>query len=292
MWESYTFALRLTIYLALSGLISAAFGLLICQRESLKTKLNLSFQQSLKKYYRLSLVLFLAVSLGYFWIRVGAFAEEGFAGLLDTLMISILYDSGLGDALNYQLLAVLFATLFYRVNHFSSHFWIKLVLLISLLVSIALSFSFTGHTADFNLIEKSLLSLHILIAFLWLGSLYPLYKLVRLEQPDSVKIALERFGYYASYTVPLLLIAGVCLVYLITDFSLTLLVTYWGGFLLAKLVTVVAILALAAWHKYRLVPDFLAPSGSVKMAKSLTWEIYLGLGILSFSAVLSTLVSP
>lgn len=292
MWESYTFALRFAIYLALSGLISAAFGLLICQKEALKSRLSLTLQLSLKTYFRFSLILLLVASIGYFWIRVGAFAEEGFTGLLDTLMISILYDSGLGDALNYHLLAALLASLFYMANHFSSHFWIRLLLLISMLISIALSFSFTGHTADFNLIEKSLLSIHILIAFLWLGSLYPLCQLVRLEKPDSVKIALERFGHYASYAVPLLLIAGLSLVYLITDFSLTLLVTYWGGFLLAKLVIVVAILTLAAWHKYRLVPDFLAPLGSFKMAKSLKWEIYLGVGILAFSAVLSTLVSP
>lgn len=292
MWESYTFALRLAIYLALSGLVSAALGLLISQRKTFNTSLSLTFKDSLKTYFRFSLMLFLGASLGYFWIRVGAFAEEGFAGLLDSLMISILYDSGLGKALNYHLLAALFATLFYIANHYFSPFWIRLFLLISMLTSIALSFSFTGHTADFNLLEKSLLSLHILIAFLWLGSLYPLYQLVRLEKPDSVKNALESFGYYASYAVPLLLIAGLCLVYLITDFSLALLMTYWGGFLLAKLAIVAAILALAAWHKYRLVPDYLAALGSVKMAKSLRVEIYLGLGILAFSAVLSTLVSP
>jgi len=292
MWESYTFALRLAIYLALSGLISAAISLLISQRKTVKTRFSSAFQHSLKAYFRFSLMLLLGASLGYFWIRVGAFAEEGFAGLLDSLMISILYDSGLGKALNYHLVAALFATLFYIANHYLSPLWIRLLLLISMLTSITLSFSFTGHTADFNLLEKSLLSLHILIAFLWLGSLYPLYQLVRLEQPNSVKNVLESFGFYASYAVPLLLIAGLCLVYLITDFSLALLITYWGGFLLAKLAIVAAILALAAWHKYRLVPDYLAPLGSFKMATSLRMEIYLGLGILAFSAVLSTLVSP
>lgn len=292
MWESYTFALRLGLYLALSGLISAAFGLLISHRETFKKRFSLTFQHSLKTCFRFNLILFFATSLSYFWIRVGAFAEEGIAGLLDTLMISILYDSGLGDALNYHLTAALFATLFYLANHFSSPFWIRLVLLISMLISILLSFSFTGHTADFNLLEKSILSFHILIAFLWLGSLYPLGQLVRLEEPHGVQKILERFGYYASFSVPLLLIAGLTLVYLITDFKMDLLVTSWGGFLLAKLFVVIAILALAAWHKYKLVPQFFTPLGSNKMAKSLRFEMCLGLAILAFSAVLSTLVSP
>lgn len=290
MWESVTFLLRLGLYFALSGLVAASVSLLLS--DTLNYRLNKPFSLSLKQYFKFSLLAYILISLGYFWIRVGAFAEEGLQGLFDPLMISILYDSGLGDALNISLIASLLAALFYGASQYLKPVWVRFALCIAMLLSISLSFSFTGHMADFSLIERSLLSLHILIAFLWLGSLYPLLRWLQLENITLSQKLFERFGFYASFLVPLLLIAGLGLSYLITGFDLTLLMTPWGGVLLFKLILVVAILALAAWHKYRLVPQLLATNGKNKMGRSLVWEIVLGVGILAFSAVLSTLLSP
>lgn len=290
MWESVTFLLRLGLYFALSGLVAASVSLLLS--DTLNYRLNKPFSLSLKRYFKFSLLAYIFISLGYFWIRVGAFAEEGLQGLFDPLMISILYDSGLGDALNTSLIASLLAALFYGASQYLKSVWIRFALCLVMLLSISLSFSFTGHMADFSLIKKSLLSLHILIAFLWLGSLYPLLRWLQLENITLSQKLFERFGFYASFLVPLLLIAGLGLSYLITSFDLALLMTPWGGVLLFKLMVVVAILALAAWHKYRLVPQLLATNGKNKMGRSLVWEIVLGVGILAFSAVLSTLLSP
>ena len=290
MWESVTFLLRLGLYFALSGLVAASVSLLLS--DTLNYRLNKPFSLSLKRYFKFSLLAYILISLGYFWIRVGAFAEEGLQGLFDPLMISILYDSGLGDALNISLIASLLAALFYGASQYLKPVWVRFALCLAMLLSISLSFSFTGHMADFSLIEKSLLSLHILIAFLWLGSLYPLLRWLQLENIILSQKLFERFGFYASFLVPLLLIAGLGLSYLITGFDLALLMTPWGGVLLFKLMVVVAILALAAWHKYRLVPQLLATNGKNKMGRSLVWEIVLGVGILAFSAVLSTSLSP
>jgi putative copper resistance protein D len=284
MWESISLVFRLALYLALSGLVGSAFGLFLSQTSSLKKTLSTHFIKSLKSYFLISLLTLFFTSLGFFWVRVGAFAEEGLAGLFDPLMISILYDSGLGMALNYGLLTCAFAALYYL--------FINRVLLICMLVSISLSFAFTGHLAELGMIEKGILSLHILIAFLWLGSLYPLWCLVNLERAQTVEELLEKFGYYASFIMPFLLLAGVALVYVITGFQLELLISNWGAILAIKLVLVLAILALAAWHKFKLVPNFQTKNGSEKMASSLKAEIYLGFGILSLSAFLSTLVSP
>lgn len=290
MWESMTFLLRLSLYLALSGLVASSLSLLISHK--LDVRLSKAFSISLKGYFKISLLTYFISSLGYFWIRVGAFAEEGVQGLFDPLMISILYDSGLGKALNASLVASLFAVLFYAASLFIKLTWLSFSLCLAMLVSIAFSFSFTGHMADVSLIEKSLLSLHILIAFLWLGSLYPLLRFVQLEGITLSQKLLEVFGFYGRFFVPLLLIAGLGLSYFITGFELALLMTPWGGVLLFKLVMVSAILALAAWHKYRLVPSLLENNGASKMQRSLIWESALGVGILALSAVLSTLLSP
>lgn len=284
MWESISLIFRLALYLALSGLIGSAFGLLLSQTNSFKKTLSNHFIKCLKSYFLISLFVLLFASLGFFWVRVGAFAEEGLAGLFDPLMISILYDSGLGMALNYGLLTCIFAALYYL--------FINRTLLICMLVSISLSFTFTGHIAELGVIEKGILSLHILIAFLWLGSLYPLWCLVNLEKAQTVEELLEKFGYYASFIMPFLLLAGVALVYFITGFQLELLISNWGAALAIKLVLVVAILALAAWHKFKLVPNFQIKNGTEKMASSLKIEIYFGFGVLSLSAFLSTLISP
>ena len=284
MWESISLIFRLALYLALSGLVGSAFGLLLSQTSSFKKTLSTHFIKCLKSYFLISLLVLLFASLGFFWVRVGAFAEEGLAGLFDPLMISILYDSGLGMALNYGLLTCFFAALYYL--------FINRILLVCMLASISLSFAFTGHIAELGVIEKGILSLHILIAFLWLGSLYPLWCLVNLEKAHFVEGLLERFSSYASFIMPFLLLAGVTLVYVITGFQLELLISNWGAALAIKLVLVVAILALAAWHKFKLVPNFQTKHGTKKMASSLKIEIYLGLGILSLSAFLSTLISP
>ncbi|MGB0943808.1 MAG: copper resistance D family protein [Marinomonas sp.] len=292
MWESYTLIFRVGLYLALSGLVGAAFSLLFSQSALLKNHLSLGFHTHLRPYFFISLGSVLITSLGYFWIRVGAFAEEGLSGLFDPLMISILYDSGLGKALNYALLTCLFSLLFYRLSHSRYPLWLKCFMFTLMLINISLSFMFTGHTADFTLVARSVLALHILIAFLWLGSLYPLWLFVRLEKADMSKQLLERFGVYASFAVPVLVLAGVGLIYLISRFELPLLMSNWGGFLLVKLAMVVGILGIAAWHKYKLVPHFLHKKGAEKMASSLKREILIGLSILTTTGVLSTLVSP
>lgn len=290
MWEVSTFVLRMTLYLSLSGVAGGISTLLIINKKS-------AIFAQVKRYLLLS-IFGLMFSTGLFFaLRVGAFAEDGWAGMFDPLMNSIVYSSGLGSALNFRIVAVLFAALFYwlclldcAVNKPLNI--VKWGLMISTFICIGLSFAYTGHVSTQGVIEKIILLTHILLAFVWLGALYPLWLATKSLARSTAHQILHRFGTYASMGVATLIVAGTGLAYIISQFKWQTFTTFWGNWLMVKLAFVGIILLIAAWHKWHLVPKFQLHPIQNKMQRSITFEILIGMAVLSSTSVLSTLVSP
>lgn len=290
MWEIATFALRMTLYLCLSGVAGGITALLIINSQSVLFK-------QVKHYLLVSIFGLMLSTLLFFSVRVGAFAEDGLIGAFNPLMNSIVYSSGLGNALDFRLAAILLAALFYWLCHLDSKvtkpiIQLKWSLMISTLACIGLSFAYTGHVSTQGLIEKVILLAHILLAFIWLGALYPLWLATKSLSRSTAHKILHRFGTYASMGVATLIVAGTGLAYVISQFQWQTFTTFWGYWLLVKLAFVGIILLIAAWHKWHLVPKLQLHPIQNKLQRSITFEILIGMAVLSSTSVLSTLVSP
>jgi len=100
------------------------------------------------------------------------------------------------------------------------------------------------------------------------------------------------FSQQAMYLVGLLVIAGVGISYHLEGSFSNLLFTGHGNLLLLKLATVAAILGLAAYHKFRLVPQLTNRRAVFDLKRSITIEMGIGFLILLVTAVMSTATGP
>jgi putative copper export protein len=138
-----------------------------------------------------------------------------------------------------------------------------------------------------------LLALHLLIVAFWAGSLLPLMLVMSRESRSIAVRILARFSTIAGWLVPGILIAGLGMaLLLITDWSV--LRQGYGLLLLAKLGGYVALLSLAAWNRWRLLPALAdaQPRAPAMLRRSVATEALLIIAVLSLSAVLTLFFAP
>ena len=92
--------------------------------------------------------------------------------------------------------------------------------------------------------------------------------------------------------MPILLLAGLGLAYALTGSVQHLLTSAHGQLLLIKIILVVGLLSLAAYHKLKLVPQLQGSQQASSLQRSIQHELVLGLAILLVTAVLSSVFGP
>jgi len=295
VWNSLIFATKLGFYLGFATLVGSTllthvFPISNHGHTESKTLGNLDRVITLG-----GTTIFLSVVLG-FLANTGAMAEQGISGAFEPFMMEVMWMSSIGEASVIRLFttATLLTSIYMQKKVTSQTWIINTFRTVTILCFFALAYTFTltGHIAEFDLIAKLLLVLHVMIMAWWFGSLLPLRSLcTRLAYQELFKV-MEKFGQLASIFVPMLLLAGLILAYRLTG-SLTALVnTSYGQVLLLKVLSVVAILGLAALHKYQLVPQLKLNQGRRMLKASLTLEIAVALIILSITTGLTSFVGP
>ncbi|WP_293863521.1 CopD family protein [uncultured Alsobacter sp.] len=146
----------------------------------------------------------------------------------------------------------------------------------------------TGHaaTAEPAWLSRPALALHGATAMLWGGALIPLAVLAMRARQD-LGAALLRFSVPALACVGLLTAAGGVLAALQLRTVSDLTDTAYGRVLLAKLATVAALLALAAWNRRSLTPRILSGDGTAArtLGRSVAVEMVLMLAVAGLVAV-------
>lgn len=288
-WEWLILLSQWVLYISMSAAIGGAASQLLLRD---RTALHHSLQR-----YTLLGALIGVLSLGlHFLIRVGALAESGVEGLLDPLMLQLMWQSSVGDALLWRVsgFGLLMVALLLGVGRRRWQWQlliVELVLAVAGIGLIAISYSRTGHLVDQGLFAATLLAVHVVLTAWWMGSLYPLWLAGHQLPADQAHQALERFGEVAVLAVVVLLLAGGTLSYLLTGWSQLLSSTY-GGWLLLKVALVGLILLLAAYHKFFLVPALAEHGDSKKLKRSIMLEKLVGAGIFAITTVLATLIGP
>ena len=229
------------------------------------------------------------ISASTSYTLAGARLTGDIAGAFDPEILGILWQTPVGTAL---LLRVLGFSLII-IGLFSGKMS-KSLMAIGCLVVLG-SFIQMGHVADIpNFLFQVLLLMHLIGISIWVGILFPLYRLSSdpAQMTTTEEIA-HRFGRLATLFVPILLIAGGWLAYQLVNSFTNLFTTGYGQTLLIKVVIVTGLLGLAAANKLRFVPALrVGDSAALKHLKySVLAEIMLVIFLLSITAVLTSVLT-
>jgi putative copper resistance protein D len=160
---------------------------------------------------------------------------------------------------------------------------------------IAVSFAATGHTSESALrwLLAPLLVMHVLIVEFWFGSLLPLLQVGRHATAAVAARIVQRFTRLATWTVPLILVAGVLVAVALLPDAKALRAPYGAGLLL-KVLAFAVLMVLAALNKWRLGPalEYGGTAAIARLGRSIGIEYLLIAAVLAGTAVLTTFWSP
>jgi len=300
IWEVLILSTKLMIYSGLSALLGGFLILLIMSFSPDKlSQARVLLQINTVKYMTM-LALFgvFATTLDFFF-QVGALSQNGFTGMFDAVMQSMVAQSALGTVAVGRLcvfivgIAFCGAVYWRLTRNVASQFIVTLLVAIIQWGSVGYVFMLSGHTVQLDNFYGYTLAVHVIIALSWMGSLWPLSAACIHLSPSSLYTLMRRFGHLAIGLVSLLIIAGILLAWALIGSINNLLTQTYGLSLLLKLGFVIAILLLAAWHKFKLTPKLLTHSNAaIGMRRSIRIEMVIGLCILLITALLTTVLGP
>jgi putative copper export protein len=154
-----------------------------------------------------------------------------------------------------------------------------------------------GHTSVHPLraLLAPLLAVHLVVIAFWFGALVPLYIAVVHESTDVAARAMRAFSAYATWLVPLILVAGVALAWVLVP-GIGVLHQPYGELLLVKLAGFGLLMILASLNRSRLAPALAMSQRAGSAARMLRWslaaEVCLLCAVLAVTAVLTTFYSP
>ncbi|MBC52698.1 MAG: hypothetical protein CMQ34_02565 [Gammaproteobacteria bacterium] len=304
IWDS---ALLLTKWLSYVAMIATPGALLVswlCARVSTG---SLQLERRLLSHYVLPVtVMGIVASSLFFLLQVGVINQRGPAGMFDPVMAGILADTTVGDGLRWRL-SGFFVALISAALLYLSHVWPMTrsrpailspmpAMLLGTAAILALSISFTvlGHSNQLGLFSRLMVVMHVASVCVWIGALVPLYTLCRERHADeigAVAMVMTLFGQAAWIVLVAIVFSGVWMLWQLSDGFSQLLSSAHGRLLLVKLLLVAGLLALGAWHKYRLVPSLTALT-LPRLRRSIAVETILAALVLALTAMLTTVVGP
>ena len=204
----------------------------------------------------------------------GASLTGDASGMADAEMLGLLWSTPVGTALALRLtgLGLLMTGLFMG----RGGLWVA-----AIGGCIALwSFDHVGHVPDKSMALLNIaLTLHLLAVALWLGVLMPLRRLALdpATYEDAAHLG-HRFGVVASFAVPVLIVAGGYMAYVLVGSFGALVATQYGQALILKVALVAVLLGLAAANKLRFIPGL--QRGDPCAARSLVTTITFEWGVI------------
>ncbi len=212
------------------------------------------------------------------------------SGMLDASMHAFVVTSNLGVAQSIRLLgAAIVAIVLLRSNDPPTRVGVVGAALI------AASFSLMGHTAasDQRWLLSGLLTIHLLAASFWFGSLIPLHLACTREARADAGDLVGHFSSMAIRIVPLIFLAGLGMTLILLP-GVGSLGSPYGILLIVKVLGFSALMGLAALNKYRLGPALASGHeiSAMLFRRSVAAEMVLIALVLIVTATMTTLYSP
>lgn len=282
IWGIAAILAKLLLYIGVAGsvglvIIRAAFADLVS-----------SLSDRIRVQVALLAGVALAASVLGFMLR-GAALMGGADGMTDPEMLGLLWQTPVGDVLIYRVAGAALIIIGVFIPLVGQ--WIALA---GGLIALW-SFAQIGHVPELETTGvRVLLFLHLLGIAFWIGVLGPLRALSR--RPEHIASAAtlgHRFGQAAGVVVPLLVLAGLLMAWLLLGDLRALVTTGYGQALLIKVVLVATLLTLAAANKLLFVPATQAGDDKAArhLARSIEIEIAVILVVLAATATLTSVLT-
>jgi putative copper resistance protein D len=285
-WIYATWLVKVILYLGIAFIIGGAFCYFLLGR-------YVEIKETILKYITIGTGLGLFSSVLGFFILIGSFANTGLSGMWDSNYINILVNTPTGHV--YIIRSISFALLLIFMIVKLSKGTIDIsktegAIFTILLTPIVLSFSQLGHVTNLPLFAQALLSIHVLVMSLWMGSLYPLWKTSKKINGLPLKERMHLFGQIAAFIVGILIACGLSIALLLfKDFNTLINTPYGHGFII-KILFVLSILLLAAFNKWYFTPRLQDPKFAKQLGYAILFEMSLGLSILLATGYITTVV--
>lgn len=220
----------------------------------------------------------------------GADLTGDISGMTDSEMLQILWETPVGSVLLFRVVGLALFIFCFLIGGVASLF--------GFIGGLLTLWSFTeiGHVFSSDLWWlKIVLLIHLVGACFWIGVLRPLALLASDEKQLELAADLgQDFGKVAAIIVPILILAGVVLAYILVGSIGSLFTTSYGLVLLTKVILVGVLLILAAANKLRFVPAMQdgQQMAARKLVKSIRLEWIAIVGILLVTAVFTSVLAP
>ncbi|AZC08744.1 MULTISPECIES: copper resistance D family protein [Acinetobacter] len=285
-WIYATWLIKVVLYLGIAFVVGGAFSYFLLGR-------YVEIKETLLKYITIGAGLgFISSTLGFF-VLIGSFANTGLSGMWDNNYINILVNTPTGHIHIIRTVSFAILLLFMIVKLSKGTIQVSKVegtIFTILLIPIVFSFSQLGHVTNLPLFAQFLLSIHVLVMSLWMGSLFPLWRTTKKITGLSLKDRMHLFGRIATFVVGILLACGASIaLLLIKDFNTLLNTPYGHGFII-KIAFVLSILLLAAFNKWYFTPRLQDPKFAGQLGYAILFEMSLGLMILLTTGYITTVV--
>ena len=285
-WIYATWLVKVILYLGIAFVIGGAFCYFLLGR-------YVEIKETILKYMTIGTGLGLFSSVLGFFILIGSFANTGLSGMWDSNYINILVNTPTGHV--YIIRSISFALLLIFMIVKLSKGTIDIsktegAIFTILLTPIVLSFSQLGHVTNLPFFAQALLTIHVLVMSLWMGSLYPLWKTSKKINGLPLKEHMHLFGQIAAFIVGILIACGLSIALLLfKDFNTLINTPYGHGFII-KILFVLSILLLAAFNKWYFTPRLQDPKFAKQLGYAILFEMSLGLSILLATGYITTVV--
>ncbi|ERH70424.1 copper resistance protein CopD [Acinetobacter baumannii EGD-HP18] len=285
-WIYATWLIKVVLYLGIAFVVGGAFSYFLLGR-------YVEIRETLLKYITIGAGLgFISSTLGFF-VLIGSFANTGLSGMWDSNYINILINTPTGHIHIIRSVSFALLLLFMIVKLSKGTIQVSKVegtIFTILIIPMVFSFSQLGHVTNLPFFAQFLLSIHVLVMSLWMGSLFPLWKTSKKITGLPLKDRMHLFGRIAAFVVGILLACGASIaLLLIKDFNTLLNTPYGHGFII-KIAFVLSILLLAAFNKWYFTPRLQDPKFARQLGYAILFEMSLGLMILLTTGYITTVV--
>jgi putative copper resistance protein D len=235
---------------------------------------------------------FTASVAGLIWLvlEAGVIADAETTGQTLAAVPSVLFDTRFGQVLAAQALALLGAGAATAIHPRVGPLAATSLAGVATLLEAGHSHAFAmAHGLSALLLSQAL---HLLAAGAWLGGLLPLLLVVREVPLDVAALAARRFSTLGLASVAILAATAMFQGCILSGGLPGLVGTAYGAVLLTKAALFTALIALAAFNRFRLAPALVAPRGEQRreeLIRSIGVETILGLCVVLTAGVLSSL---
>ncbi|MEX0617642.1 MAG: CopD family protein [Pseudohongiellaceae bacterium] len=295
-WEFLSLVCKLLVYWGLASCAGGALCLWI------GAGYGRQFSLLVLRYILISTSLALHAAVLYFLLQVGGINQNGIAGMFDASMFNLLLPGPAGQATILRICGFFWLTLVagFSMRHLhrltapptAKYYRLFNTSVIAGILLIALSFRSMGHIATLDTAAQLLILIHVTAMSLWIGSLWPLLQMTRIESIQSVASGMTVFGKIAPAFVGALLVSGGVLLVLLFTSPAELIDNPYGLAVLVKLGAVMLLLGLAITNRQMLVPTLTRPGVLSRFRQSVRLEIVVVVFILLVTAWLSTVLQP